>query len=122
MTLTEIANALDQFPHLTGSQRAELFSAIDLAPASVPDPHVFRGTSDPAEEDAAHEWYEDYYRSPAARAWHRVREYRMTPIDPDNPTCFHMTLDEASGYESCPTQSEILKALDRAARYAKENA
>lgn len=122
VALDAIARAIDLFPHLTQNQRAELFSAIDLAPASVPDPHIFRGTSDPDEEDAAHQWYDAYYKSPAARAWQRVRQYWMTPIDPDRPSRFHMTLDEASGYESCPTQPEILKALDRAARYVRSNA
>ena len=126
--LEGIANALDDFPQLTENQRAELFHAYETAPRTLPpDPSAFlvaaiTGDTEARErEAAAHEWYDAYYKSPAARAWQRVRGYWMTPVDPERPYLYHMTLDEASGYESCPTQGEILTALNRAAEYNREN-
>ncbi|MFT4260382.1 hypothetical protein [Microbacterium sp.] len=112
MTLTLIANALDAFPWLTESQRADVFRAIESAPVTPPPRGFF----------ALNEWHEAYYASPAVAAWQRIRGWRFTPLDPENPRPTHMTLEEAAHYESCPTQAEILMALERAARYAKENA
>lgn len=96
--LEEVAVALDAFPHWDAQQRAEVFHAIDTAP-SVPI------------RDQDVERY--YFGSPADKAWIRIGGYRL---DPERT----YMLDEASGYESAPTQEEILKALHRGARMIRD--
>lgn len=116
-TLEFIAQQIDRFPHLTQPERAELFSAIDLAPASFPDP---RAASTSQEQiDAT---YEAYFRSPAAAAWNRVKEFPMLPYDEERIHAMRPTLHQCAAYEEAPTRADIMKALDRAARMTKEAA
>ncbi|QDK01370.1 hypothetical protein SEA_WATERT_101 [Microbacterium phage WaterT] len=99
--LASVADALDAFPHWDESMRAEVFHAIDVAPEA----HI---TS---------EGWEDYFGSPAERAWVRVSRFTLESRE-DN--YWPVTLDEAAGYESAPTKAEILKALHRGARMVRK--
>lgn len=95
--LEEVAVALDAFPHWDENMRAEVFHAIDVAP-TVPIRVQDVGRY--------------YFGSPADRAWSRIKGYELQ----EEWRPWPKTLDEASGYESAPTQGEILKALHRGAR------
>lgn len=101
-TLLRIAQLLDRLP-LNGEQRAMIYHAYETAPDEpVPYwPHV----------DADDESYDRYCESPAGRAWRRVRHYRMHRA---GGSTYATDLDEASGHESAPTKSEILRALTNA--------
>lgn len=96
--LDTLARALDALP-LTREQRAKVYAAWEAAP----DEPV-------GIEDGE---YDAYLRSPAARAWHSIREMRL-----NNPegSYYATTLEEASGYESAPTKTDLLAALARAER------
>lgn len=122
----EIADALDRFPHLSNDDRAAIFHAFETAPAEEPpDPSIFLttailGPSD--DEQAVYDWYEDYYRSEAARSWQVARLVWMTPIDPERPYRYHMPLEEAAHFAGCVSRADILAALAKAAHYNRETA
>lgn len=97
-SLFAIARYLDRLP-LSVEQRADVFHAWETAPDEpIPVwPHA----------DADDQSYDRYCESPAGRAWRRVREFKLY-----RPSATYATdLDEASGHESAPTKSEILRAL-----------
>ena len=96
-SLTTIADALDGLP-LSLEQRADVFHAWETAPVE-PLPFGELGS------------FDAYCASPAGRAWHRVREFKMHRPE---GSFYATTLDEASGRESAPTQGEILAALIKA--------
>lgn len=98
--LDTIARQLESLP-LDELQRAEIYHAWDTAP-DVP--------VDGSDLDA----WEDYYHSEAGRAWNRVRDIKLHQIN--GADYYATTLDEMSFHESGPTKTEILQALDRAAR------
>jgi hypothetical protein len=110
--LEHIAQTLDQFPHLTALERADLFSAIDLAPATMPD-----ARAEDADQEQIDTFYEDYFKSAAYAAW---KYARLTRLSAPEQLRLPLTLDQAASYEEAPTQSEILRSLDRAARLIKE--
>lgn len=108
--LDAIARALDSFPHLTPEQRAEIFHAIETAPdEDVLPEYAFRGT------EAATDAYDAYLISPAGRAWHRIRDYKLAPPS-YSPFPHYVTLDEASGWAPAPTKLDLLHALARGER------
>lgn len=96
LILDTIARALDPLP-LTANQRAEIFHAWDAAP-----------DTDPRDDQTA----EPYFRGEAHAAWRRVREIPLNGAEAYLKT----TLDEASGFTSCPTKTDLLAALARAER------
>lgn len=96
--LDTIARHLEALP-LEEEQRAEVFHAWDTAP----DAPIDRNNLDA---------WEDYFRSEAARAWHRVRDIKLHVIN--GADYYATTLDEMSFHESGPTKLEILQALARA--------
>ena len=108
MTLTVLARSLDAFPHLTTTQRADIFHAFDLAPDADPLPEDrFSEESD--------ELYDAYLKTPAGRAWLRVREIPLAPPG-YAPVPHVVTLDEASGWTAAPTKLDLLKTLARGER------
>lgn len=97
-TLFAIARYLDRLP-LTTEQRAEVFHAWEAAP----DEPILTWPHPDADDQA----FDRYCESPAGRVWHRVRQFRLR-----RPSAAYATdLDEASGHESAPTKTEIIRAL-----------
>lgn len=93
--LEAVAVALDAFPDWDENMRAEVFHAIDVAPASN------------------YEMDPNYYQTEAFAAWERIMAYLL---EYNTGKRWVVTLEEASGYEDAPTKEEILKALHRGAR------
>jgi len=96
--LEEIAIALDMFPDWDETMRAEVYHAIDVAPVK------------PLKNYAK---AENYFKGEGYAAWNRIRTYVLVYNSGER---WAVTLDEAAGYESAPTKSEILAALERGAR------
>lgn len=94
--LLDIAAAMDGLPALSDSDRAEIFHAIDTAPAQPTS-----GTYDPEAE--------------YARAWDRAKGIEVSIPGSTYP----VTLWEASGFSSVPTRGEILTSLARARELTK---
>lgn len=99
VTLDKLAGHLDRLP-LTGAQRAEIFHAWDTAPLI-----------DPRDEPAP--TLDVYFNSEGHAAWCRVRDFKL--YNPEG-SYYATTLEEASGYTSCPTKDDLLAALARAER------
>lgn len=101
MNNTLIMDTLNRLPGLTDTQRAEIFHAIERAPVFLPESR--NGYTD----DEIDAFFEQYQRDGGDRAWGRASTIRIAP---------RFTLDDLVFYAECPTQVEILKALDRGAR------
>lgn len=85
--------ALDAFPKLDAYERADILTAVEVAPVV-----------DPRESMEL----EDYFDSYAYRVWSEVRSI---PLNRGS-----ITLDEAAGFPSIVTKEDLLKALHRGAR------
>lgn len=98
-TLLHIAQLLERLP-LEPAQRAEVFHAWETAP----DEPILLWPHPDAEDGA----YDQYCESAAGRAWRRVRELKLHRA---GGSYYATDLAEASGHESAPTKSEIIRAL-----------
>lgn len=96
LILDTIARSLDILP-LTQAHRAEIFHAWDVAPEV-----------DPRDDGT----WQDYATSEAHAAWVRVRDIPLRGQEDWLKT----TLEEAAGFTSCPTKTDLLAALARAER------
>lgn len=86
--------ALDAFPTLDAYERADILTAVEVAPVV-----------DPRESMEL----EDYFDSYAYRVWSEVRDISLDRYG-------SATLDEAAGFPSIVTKEDLLKALHRGAR------